>query len=270
MIAPLTAVAAPAAATSGVRIERGASAPQSAEIAKVNKEIEDFQSTHADDVGAIDAYVFKLTGQHVNVTSNRFSGTLTGTEAQKYTSVGASAGQNQDIIRPMGGIRPYTVQVYTVPLLGPPHQVRVVGNWNFPDDWIGTGAPVDLASLSWTNVPGCMQYYNFSSSTYKYDNTSTNRGYLQNSNLPAHAPIWAIQDVTSGFAAYADHGYVSVDFWDACGGPAKQNMAAEFHYDANQGQSSVTASAGWGFLSVSFGGSGMSRLEGTAPLYFHD
>lgn len=261
VVIPTTGVSASAATPAN-----SLGSPQVANSAALNAQIEAFQESHSNDVGAIDKYVYKLTGQHVEVSSNRFSGTRTGTEAQKYNDAAKTAQAR----RPMGGIPSYTVQVYTVPLLGPPHQVRVVGNWDFPDAWIGVGAPVDLASLSWTNVPSCMEYFNYNSSTYKYDNSSTNRGYLQTANTAAHAPIWAIQDAVSGFVNYTDHGYVSVDFWDNCAHQPNSNMEAEFNYDANQGQNNVSASAGWGFLTVNFGGSGQNRKEGTAPIYFHD
>ena len=65
----------------------------------------------------------------------------------------------------------------------------------------------------------------------------------------------------------ADHGYVYLQLTNTCGKVV--NVGADLTYEANQGGSVVSVSAGWGFLSVSYGSAGLKRQEGTSPIYFN-
>jgi hypothetical protein len=170
----------------------------------------------------------------------------------------------------MGGIPSFTVAVLHSTFVGPvaagaPRPEYVKGAWNFPDCWAGQAAPTDFATLE-LSMPSCIHTTGFAARTYTYDNKSTSLGYLKTANVGSKAPIWAISDHESGFVAQADHGYVQLTLLNYCG--KTERVGADFNYEANQGGGSVSASAGWGFLSVSYGSSGLDRQEGTAPIYF--
>lgn len=248
--------------------------PVSAQDAKINQAIVGYQNAHPDDLAGLDRLVFHYTGRHIEVTGNGMHGTLNGVQAQPYLDAARTADARIDAraagrkapTPAAGGIPAFSVNVTAVPLVGPPYTMRITGSWQFPDAWAGQGSPVDEASLGFTTLPTCMHQSGYGVNTYTYANKSTNLGYLENANLGSSAPIWAIKDGEVGFVAQAGRGNVSVVLSNYCG--AKQQYGATFNYAANQGGSVTSVSASYGLLSVGYSSPGLTRNEGTPPLYF--
>ncbi|WP_141658781.1 hypothetical protein [Carbonactinospora thermoautotrophica] len=103
-------------------------------------------------------------------------------------------------------------------------------------------------------------------STYDERNRSTRLGYLKSSNLNNKAPIFGVRDHEVGFVSQADHGYMGVTLSKTCRGA--REVAAAFDYEANQGGSVMSVSAGWGGLSVSYSNQGLTLQKGTNPIYW--
>lgn len=135
----------------------------------------------------------------------------------------------------------------------------VSGTWNWRDDFVGQGPPVDIAALRFSS--NCVQYGSTSASTYRYDNVSTGRASLRSAGVGSGGPIWNIADGVSGFVNYTDHGTVtqSVDL-AGCSGA----MQAAFDYEANIGGSVSSVSIGWGALSVNYGSQSTVLQKSTA------
>jgi len=126
----------------------------------------------------------------------------------------------------------------------------VTGGWNWRDDFVGQGPPVDIAALRFSKA--CGSYQSYETATYRYDNVSTNLSTLRSSGVGGNGPIWNVADTVSGFMNYADHGYVGVHINIAgCGA-----MQSAFDYEGNKGGSVVSASVGWGGLSVGYSNPG--------------
>ena len=270
--------AAPFAAAASASASTGASAGAatgtvSAQDTKINQQILGYQAAHPDDLAGLDKLVFHFTGRHIAVRGNGMPKTLDGVQAQPYLDaarqadarIDAKAGGRKLPVAASGGIPAYSVNVTAVPLMGPPSMMRITGSWQFPDAWAGQDPPVDEASLGFTSLPTCVHQIGYAVNTYTYNMKSTNLGYLENANIANSAPIWAIKDGESGFVAQAGRGNVALTLENFCG---RQQYGVTFQYDANQGGSVVSVSAGFGFLTVSYNSPGLTRNEGTAPLYF--
>lgn len=246
----------------------------SARDAKINQEIIGYQNDHPGDLAGLDKLVFHYTGRHVEVAGNGIRGVLNGVQAQPYIDaankadarIDAAAAGRKVLVPAAGGIPAFSINVAAVPLVGPPYTMRITGSWQFPDAWAGQGSPVDEASLGFTALPTCMHQNAYSVNTYTYQMKSTNLGYLENANIGSSAPIWAVKDGEVGFVAQAGRGNVSVVLANYCG--AKQQYGATFNYAANQGGSVTSVSASYGLLSVGYSNPGLTRNEGTPPLYF--
>ena len=238
---------------------------------QINDEILAYQAAHPDDLAGLEKLVHKYTGKYLTVQLNADGSTsptgkqMTGAKAQPLIDAAKKKIDSQ--VSAMGGIPAYTVQVYTTPLMGPPPTVRVTGHWDFPDSWAGQAAPVDVASIGMSNVQTCTHQSNFTATSTSATGVATNSlVWLENANIGSSAPIWDVNDYESGFVSQADHGTVSVTLANYCG--ATQSLAATFNYAANQGGSVTSVSASFGLLSVGYSSPGLTRNEGTAPIYF--
>ncbi len=114
---------------------------------------------------------------------------------------------------------------------------------------------------------GCTRIKQTITRTYDYTNEQTaNAAYLYHGGLGTNAPIAAVKDATSGHKMVTDHGVTDV-ILTRPRGCAKHGHGAQYSYEHNQGQSGFSASAGWGFLSVSYSGGGVHFQKGTDPSY---
>lgn len=123
----------------------------------------------------------------------------------------------------------------------------VSGTWNWRDEFVGQGPPVDIAALRFSD--SCVIYGANAVSTYRWDNVSTDRGTLRSAGVGTGGPVWNIDAQVSGFANYADHGTVtqSVDLKECSG-----TVQTAFDYEGNDGGSVLSVSLGWGGLSVGY------------------
>jgi hypothetical protein len=223
---------------------------------------------HPGDFVGLDRAAFAATGEHPVISTDERPGTATPAQATSYMR--RYGGGSQTPI-PLGGIPTFSLGVAATAIgtgvvpRGKPLPYVVTGSWNFPDSWAGQASPTDEATLQF-DMPSCVHMSNFHSATYTYQNRSTNLAFLKSSNVNNKAPIWSVSDKESSFVSQADHGTVSLQLDNTCGKAV--SVGADFTYEANQGGSLVSVSAGWGFLSLSYSSAGLRRQQGTAPLYF--
>jgi len=227
-----------------------------------------FALRHPGDYVGLDREAVKATGTHAIVGTNERPGEVTPSRATTFMR---RYGGGSTTPIPLGGIPSFSLGVAAtatgtgVVPRGKPLPYIVTGSWNFPDSWAGQASPTDEATLQF-DMPSCVHMSNFRSATYTYKNGSTNLAFLKSSNVNNKAPIWSVSDKQSGFVAQADHGTVSLQLDNTCGKAV--SVGADFSYEANQGGSLVSVSAGWGFLSLSYSSGGLRRQQGTSPIYF--
>ncbi|MFK5691365.1 hypothetical protein ACI3EY_17035 [Ornithinimicrobium sp. LYQ92] len=136
----------------------------------------------------------------------------------------------------------------------------ISGHWNWRDDFVGQGAPVDIAALQLSS--GCGQFLSHSSATYTYDGTSTNRGTLRESGVGTNSPTWNIDDAVSNFTNYADNGVVAVTYDKSdCSGVVQ----AAFTYEGNNGGSLTGVSVGWGIMNVTYNSPNLFLQKSSSP-----
>lgn len=144
--------------------------------------------------------------------------------------------------------------------------VSLAGGWNFRDDFLGQGAPVDIAAIAANK--DCIEWGSYSGWTYRYDGVSTNRDTLRSGGVGDSGPRWNIHDYISNHMSYADHGTVyAVANRSQC---TNKRMQAEFVYEGNDGGSVVGVSFGWGFLDVSYSNPGttMQKSSGAKTILY--
>jgi len=221
-----------------------AATPASAEVGKklsnaeIEAQIDQFVANNPQDIVGLNKLSKKLTGQSTRISLNN-EGEVSAEHAQAVLN-GESTG-----LQPMAFPQDaFNVFVTYVPLAQGSRQLKVYGQWNWRDDFVGQGAPEDLASLQFT-YPDCVRHGNLLANTGKYDGTVTNRATLRDAGVGSKSPIWNIADGTSGFANLTDKGYVTSTLNAAnctVGGPAQVGIA--FSYEANRGGSVASVSVG--------------------------
>lgn len=230
----------------------------------MNAEILAYQEAHPGDLVGLDKLAFEYTGKHLVASVRGKGNNLSAAAAQRAE---AESVAEVEATACTGGIPNFSVTIEAVSLAGPPDLKRVTGRWNFPDCWAGQRTPEDIASLQFL-MADCFRMGAHSISTYSVSGRNTYRGTLRTANVASKAPIWNVADYTTNFESQADHGGAGVTISDYCGGT--HQVGTSFDYEANGGNSSVTGvSAGWGFLSISYGGSMMKKQLGSPSLYFN-
>ncbi|BCW37726.1 hypothetical protein StoSoilA2_37820 [Arthrobacter sp. StoSoilA2] len=244
-----------------------AATPASAEVGKklsnaeIEAQIDQFVANNPQDIVGLNKLSKKLTGQSTRISLNN-EGEVSAEHAQAVLN-GESTG-----LQPMAFPQDaFNVFVTYVPLAQGSRQLKVYGQWNWRDDFVGQGAPEDLASLQFT-YPDCVRHGNLLANTGKYDGTVTNRATLRDAGVGSKSPIWNIADGTSGFANLTDNGYVTSTLNAAnctVGGPAQVGIA--FSYEANRGGSVASVSVGWGFLNIGYNSQGDVLRKSSQPIY---
>lgn len=136
--------------------------------------------------------------------------------------------------------------------------VSITGTWNFRDDFLGQGPPVDIASIAISQ--GCGTWSGYYANTYRYDGVSTNRASLRSGGVGTTGPAWNINDTISNFMSYADHGTVGAVYdLTHCSGAVQ----TEFVYEGNDGGSVVNVSLGWGAFTVTYSNPGQTMQKST-------
>jgi len=144
--------------------------------------------------------------------------------------------------------------------------VSLAGSWNFRNDFLGQGAPVDIAAIAANK--DCIEWGRYSGYTYRYDGASTNRDTLRSGGVGDSGPRWNIHDYISNHMSYADHGTVhALADRSQC---SNKRMQAEFVYEGNDGGSLVGVSFGWGFLDISYSNPGttMQKSSGARTILY--
>lgn len=241
-------------------------APSTSMINRINTLIQQYKAQHPTDLAGIDRLVYHYTGSHLQVMVSGVDRVMNGQEAQRYFAVPTTYPTDAS----GGGIPVFKLAVYVNKIYGHPKERQLTGTWNFPDSWAGQKNPPDDATIE-TDLPSCYQMMNMYSDTFSTPvsgkSTETNRGTLRDANLKEKSPIWDIHDYTKGFNDQADSGYVSVIIRRKCS-KAHSNLGTVFAYQATEGGSVTSVSAGYGFFSVSSSGTELKRKQSTKPLYF--
>lgn len=233
-----------------------------------------FADAHPFDFAGLDRLVLDATGKHLTMSVNGVAGELTGTEAQavydrrKATFERTQQAKDSGALPLAVPVDAFTVTVAFIPVYGPPPTYKVRGTSNFRDNYVNGSAPDDYGSVG-LKLPSCYDIVSTTAVSYNYRNQVTyGVTYLQEGGLGSNAPIVGVRDRTSGFVMNADHMVMDVvaKAYGASCGPAR--IGAQFRYEHNQdGGSVLSVSAGFGFLSVSYGGGGSHLQKSTNPIY---
>lgn len=232
------------------------------ENAKIMAKIDAYEMAHPDDYAGLEDLLLKYTGKGLEVKTRGMQKSMSGHEAQRYYD--AQKVDGGDVVT-AGGIRDFSVTLKSYYTLYQQPTKYFRGRWNFPDSWAGQNTPADIASLGFTGLNHCTRLHHLTGNSYTYKKEATHLVYLKAANIANSAPIFGIRDREKGFVSQADSGYVNADVARTCGG--QRDIGADFTYEANAGGSVLNVSAGWGFLSVSYGGGPMVLQKGTQPLY---
>ncbi|TDD44918.1 hypothetical protein E1263_39785 [Kribbella antibiotica] len=215
---------------------------------------------HPLDLAGLDRISRQYTGAGIDVQLNGVDGLVSGTEAQRILDSRWAARKSD---RAAGQLKADPADNLSVGFTWVGTVAR--GIWDFRDGFVGGVKPVDLSSVQLSL--GCTEIKQTITRTYDYTNKQTaNAAYLYHGGLGTNAPISAVKDATSGHMMVTDHGVTDIVL-SKPRGCAKHRHGAQYTYEHNQGQSSISASAGWGFLSVSYGGGGVHFQKGTNPSY---
>lgn len=232
--------------------------------AKIMAKIDAYEQAHPNDYAGLEDLLLKYTGEGLRVKTRGMQKAMSGHEAQRYFDAakkipGGALGS---------GIRDFSVTLVAWKDLNQQPTVNFRGRWNFPDNWAGQNTPHDMASIGLTGLNSCSRLHTLRGNTYTYRGEATRHVYLKSANIGNSAPIFGVNDYTTGFVSQADHGYVNVAVTRACGNQI--TIGGDFSYEANAGGSLLNVSAGWGFLSVSYNGGPMVLQKGTSPVYIRD
>ena len=226
---------------------------QAATAAPATDPVYAYAVAHPLDLAGLDRTSREYTGAGIEVQLNGVDRPLPGPEAQRILDqrwTARKAGKN-----PADNLSVGFVWVGTV----------ARGIWDFRDGFVGGVRPEDLSSVQLSL--GCTRIKQTITRTYDYTNEQTaNAAYLYHGGLGTNAPISAVKDATTGHKMVTDHGVTDV-ILTRPRGCSKHGHGAQYTYEHNQGQSGFSASAGWGFLSVSYSGSGVHFQKGTDPSY---
>jgi hypothetical protein len=196
-------------------------------------------------------------------------GNLSAAEAQRmmaHSNKGVSGPTTNDL-------KPdtFSVTVTLIPVQGPPPSWIVRGQWDFRDDFVGTGAPDDFMSPAFS-APGCSGVHITHLLAIPWDvngGMHIDADYLQDSGLTTLAPIDGLHDRTSAFMTNIDHGFYDATFGlFGCGSDFTGVVGGAFSYEHNQGGGSVVSiSASFAGLSISYNGGPLSLRKSTPPVY---
>lgn len=156
-----------------------------------------------------------------------------------------------------------TVQTYADTAGG---AVTLLGSWDWRDDFVGQGDPMDVAAIQMT-APDCVELSEIDAAAAFYDEDLGPAPTLRSSGLAGDGVVWNVDARPIGFENQADHGVATVtaDMQNCANGTAR--IGAAFTYEANTGGSVIGVGAGWGAFSVSYSGASDTLQKSTAPVY---
>lgn len=234
-----------------------------------NAEIEAFYVAHPLDLAGLEDLVRKYTGQDLAVVVNDVAEPLTGAEAQEIMDERAVAPSVSESARAVP-TNAFTVSFSWVPILGTgENEWQAHGTWNFRDDFVNGSDPDDVASNMLDLGGSCWKIQSSNWRTYRYDGVeTTGTSYLENSGVSSGAPILRIRDAATNFTLNVDHGQFNTHVRANCG---PTTVRGSFAYEHNQDYNSlgISVSASFGVLSVSYSGSGGSRIQKSTGIASH-
>jgi hypothetical protein len=208
----------------------------------------------------------------MKVSINGISGELTGSQAKQIVDQ-AKAKK----VAPSGGVTTFSVptDAFTVWVSNQRDLYngrRVVGNWNFRDNYVNGSAPDDVATIQTNLGDGCFRPTSNGLSYRVSDYTGAVQSgllYIDDGGVNG-SPILGIRDKVSGFKLLVDNGYFvsnySVTGKSGCSSSTK--MGAQFQYEHNQdGGNGFNASAAWGFFSIGYTNPGSKLRKGSGAVY---
>jgi hypothetical protein len=242
-------------------VPANAAPEQTLSSSEVEARLDKFVAEHPRDLVGLNELAKQLTGEGTRVSLNN-EGEVTPAHAQSVLD-----GKNSRTARAIPSDA-FDVYVTYAPLAPGSRQLKIYDQWNWRDDFVGQGAPEDIAELQLSIPDGCVRHGNLGANTGKWDGAITNRATLRDAGVSTRSPIWNINDGTSGFENLTDNGYITATL-DASqctvGGPAQIGFA--FTYEANRGGSVVSVSAGFGGLSVSYANQGDVFKKSSQPIW---
>lgn len=145
----------------------------------------------------------------------------------------------------------------------------VTGSWDFRDNYVNGSDPDDVATVQ-SNLGGnCFRTGTIVRKAADYAGADfTGQTYVEDGGVNG-SPIFGIRDRASGFRLLTDNGYFKVTYnKTGASGCGSAQLGAQFQFEHNQdGTSGFSASAGWGFFSVSYSGAPAKLRKSTSPSY---
>lgn len=143
------------------------------------------------------------------------------------------------------------------------------GSWNFRDNFVNGSDPDDVATIQSNLGNGCFRTGALVRKAADYTGVDyTGQTYVDDGGVNG-SPIFGIRDRASGFKLLTDNGYFRVTYDRTnAGGCDSAQLGAQFQYEHNQdGGAGFSASAGWGFFSISYSSPGDKLRKSTGAMY---
>lgn len=225
---------------------------------RITAEINAFVLKNPKDFVGLDKLAYKYTGEHISVGVSGYDQPMTAKQAQAIVD---GSGDGMVAL----GLPNFQIYVTSIAVTG---GRQFWGTWDFPNAWAGQAAPVDIAQLSF-QMHTCFRMSDYRIYTYSTVSPpgSTNLGTLRNTG-GFTGGVWNVADRTSGFQNLADRGTATITVKRGTGCPsAKQQIAAAFDYESNQGGGVVSVSPNFGIFTVNYSGDPLVNHLGTPPIY---
>lgn len=229
--------------------------------------VKQYRLVNPHDLVGLDKIVRAHTGKGVE-TSVDGSAPLSATEAQERYDrflAAESTPKTQDGVEGAVPVDAFIVflQTYPSPSGG---AVVVMGSWDWRDDFVGQGNPMDLAAIE-LERPTCVEVPDPEAAAAYWDEDLGPSPTLREAGLNGGGVVWNVDARPIGFENQADHGVVTVTA-DAqnCPDPTVR-IGAAFSYEANNGGSVLGVSAGWGAFNVSYSPEATFLRKSTAAVY---
>lgn len=230
--------------------------------------IDAFADEHPDDYTGLDQLMAKYGLPPMKVRINGIDRDLTSAEAEAELAARKSAAAKST----SAGTYAVPVDAFTVALslAYDLYMNRVArGSWNFRDNYVNGSAPDDVATVQANLANGCFRTGTLQRKAADYSGVDyTGQTYVDDGGVNG-SPIFGIRDVTSGFKLLTDNGYFRVTYnKTGASGCGSAQLGAQFQYEHNQdGSGGFSASAGWGFFSVSYSNPGSKLRKSTSASY---
>jgi hypothetical protein len=221
--------------------------------AAAQAEIDNYTAEHPDDFVGIDALLTKYGLPPMKVSVDGVPGELTGAEAEQIVDARKAAGSGA--VASAVPTDAFTVWISVTKDLY--NGRRVVGSWNFRDNYVNGSAPDDVAAIQSNLADGCFRIKSNGLSSRVSDYTGAVQNgytYVDDAGISG-SPTLGIRDRVSGFRLLVDNGYFIANFerTGKSGCSSSVQFGGQFQYEHNQdGDQGFSASASWGKFSVSY------------------